>query len=64
MAQILGIEYSKATAALEEFRTEGQTERSAALKSKLDAAVKDGKLSQGDADAVTNATEKGVNGRR
>ncbi|GAA1859095.1 hypothetical protein GCM10009715_03280 [Paeniglutamicibacter psychrophenolicus] len=64
LAQTLGIEESEVTAALEELRTESNAERAAALTSKLDAAVKDGTPTQGEADAVTKATEKGVIGGR
>ncbi len=60
--QSLGIDESKVTAALEELRTEEQSERAAALKTRLDKAVADGTLTQAEADAVTKAVEKGVIG--
>jgi hypothetical protein len=62
LAESLGIEESKVTAALEELRTEAQSDRAAALKTRLDKAVSDGTLTQGEADAVTKAVEKGVIG--
>lgn len=64
LADSLGLEESKVTTALEELRAEAQTERATALKSKLDAAVGDGTLTQAEADAVTKAIEKGVIGGR
>ncbi len=42
----------------------GKTERAAALKSRLNEAVKAGTLTQAEADAVTKAVEKGVIGGR
>lgn len=48
--------------ALQELRSEGQAQRAAALKTKLDQAVTDGKLTQAEADAVTKAVESGVIG--
>ena len=62
LAEALGVEEAKVTAALEEIRAAGQAERSAALKTKLDKAVTDGKLTQAEADAVTKAVEAGVIG--
>lgn len=62
LAEALGIEESKVTAALEELRTERQADKAAALKSRLDQAVTDGKLTQAEADAVTKAVENGVIG--
>ena len=41
-----------------------QANHAAALKSRLDQAVKDGTLTQAEADAVTKAAEKGVIGGR
>ena len=46
LAESLGVEESKVTAALEEIRTAGQAERAAELKTRLDKAVTDGKLTQ------------------
>lgn len=62
LAESLGVEESKVTAALEEIRAAGQAERAAALKTRLDAAVTDGKLTQAEADAVIKAVEAGVIG--
>ena len=62
LAESLGVEESKVTAALEEIRAAGQAERAAALKTRLDTAVTDGKLTQAEADAVTKAVEAGVIG--
>lgn len=62
LAESLGLEESKVTAALEELRTERQAERAAGLKTRLDQAVTDGKLTQAEADAVTKAVEIGVIG--
>lgn len=62
LAESLGVEESKVTAALEEIRAAGQAERAAALKTRLDTAVTDGKLTQAEADAVTKAVENGVIG--
>jgi len=58
----LGIEESKVTAALAELRAEKQAEKAAALKTRLDQAVADGKLTQAEADAVAKAVENGVIG--
>jgi hypothetical protein len=62
LAESLGVEESKVTAALDEIRTADQAERAAALKTRLDKAVSDGTLTQAEADAVTKAVEKGVIG--
>jgi len=62
LAESLGVEESKVTAALAEIRAAGQAERAAALKTRLDQAVTDGKLTQAEADAVTKAVENGVIG--
>jgi Spy/CpxP family protein refolding chaperone len=62
LAESLGVEESKVTAALEEIRAASQAERAAALKTRLDQAVTDGKLTQAEADAVTKAVESGVIG--
>ncbi|MFF5792137.1 hypothetical protein ACFY5D_08830 [Paeniglutamicibacter sp. NPDC012692] len=62
LADSLGIEESKVTSALEELRADAKSERATELKSKLDAAVGDGTLTQAEADAVTKAIEKGVIG--
>lgn len=60
LATKLGIDEAKVTKALESIRTEHRAERAAALKSRLDAAVKAGTLTQAEADAVTKAVEKDV----
>ncbi|WP_284985622.1 MULTISPECIES: Clp protease N-terminal domain-containing protein [unclassified Arthrobacter] len=62
LATALGVDEAKVTSALEEIRTAGQAERAAALKTRLDKAVSDGKLTQAEADAVTKAVEAGVIG--
>ena len=62
LAEALGVDESKVTAALEEIRTEAKAARSAELKTRLDKAVSDGKLTQAEADAVTKAVEAGVIG--
>lgn len=62
LAQSLGIDEAKVTAALEELRAEAQTERAAALKTRLDKAVADGTLTQAEADGAAKAVEKGVIG--
>ncbi|QCP00049.1 hypothetical protein FCN77_22930 [Arthrobacter sp. 24S4-2] len=62
LAASLGVDEAKVTAALAEIRTAEQSERAAALKTKLDKAVSDGTLNQAEADAVTKAVEKGVIG--
>ncbi len=64
LAEKLGIDEAKVTAALKEIRSEAQAERAAALKARLDKAVSDGTLTQAEADAVTKAVEKGVIGGR
>ncbi len=64
LAKSLGIDESKVTAALEELRSAEQADHAAALKPRLDQAVKDGTLTQAEADAVTKAAEKGVIGGR
>lgn len=62
LAATLGIDEAKVTAALEELRTAEQEERAAALKTRLDQAVTDGKLTQAEADAVTKAVQSGIIG--
>ncbi|KQR02328.1 hypothetical protein ASF72_12015 [Arthrobacter sp. Leaf141] len=62
LAEALGIDEAKVTAALSELRTAAQADRAAALKTRLDQAVTDGKLTQAEADAVTKAVESGVIG--
>jgi hypothetical protein len=62
LAGTLGVEESKVIAALAEIRAAGQAERAATLKTKLDAAVAAGTLTQTEADGVTKAVEQGVIG--
>jgi DNA-binding transcriptional regulator YdaS (Cro superfamily) len=62
LAESLGIDEAKVTQALEELRTEAQAERAAGLKTRLDQAVTDGKLTQAEADAVTKAVQNGIIG--
>ena len=62
LAEKLGIDEAKVTKAFDEIRAARQADRAAELKTKLDAAVKDGTLTQAEADAVTKAVEKGVIG--
>lgn len=61
LARELGVDEAKVKAALEKIRTEEQAEarsdRLAALKTRLDRAVKDGKLTQAEADAIYKAAE-------
>jgi hypothetical protein len=64
LAAALGVDEAKVTAALAELRTADQADRAAALKTRLDQAVTDGKLTQAEADAVTKAVENGVIGGR
>lgn len=64
LAEKLGVTEATVTKALEEIRAERQSDRAAALKSRLDEAVKAGTLTQAEADAVTKAVEKGVIGGR
>lgn len=60
LAEKLGIDEAKVTKAFEEIRADRQAEQAKALKTKLDAAVKAGTLTQAEADGVTKAVEKGV----
>lgn len=66
LATELGIDKAKVAAALEKVQTaqeaKAKADRSAALKTRLDAAVKDGKITQAQADAILKATEAGVLG--
>ncbi|MEV0002956.1 hypothetical protein AB0H28_11795 [Micromonospora sp. NPDC050980] len=72
LAKELGVSTDKVTAALEKLREQRQADRperptppsaqdrQAALKERLDQAVKNGKLTQEQADAVLKAAESGV----
>ncbi|MGY0006309.1 hypothetical protein [Micromonospora sp. I033] len=69
LAKELGVPTDKVTAALEKLREQRQADRperpstedrQTALKERLDQAVKDGKLTQEQADAVLKAAEAGV----
>ncbi|MFE9193988.1 hypothetical protein ACFYL6_30725 [Micromonospora sp. NPDC007208] len=70
LAKELGVPADKVTAALEKIREQHRPtdrpqrpsaeDRQAALKQRLDQAVKDGKLTQEQADAITKAVEAGV----
>ncbi|MET7961736.1 hypothetical protein ABZU44_15015 [Micromonospora zamorensis] len=70
LATELGVPTDKVTAALEKLREQHKPadrperpsaeDRQAALKERLDQAVKDGKLTQEQADAITKAVEEGV----
>lgn len=64
LAAELGIEQSKVAAALEKVRekraAEARTERTARLKTRLDAAVTAGTLTREQADAILKAAEAGV----
>lgn len=62
LAKALGIDEAKVTEALTALDTERNAERAAALQSRLDQAVTDGKLTQAEADAVKKAVEAGVIG--
>lgn len=62
LAASLGIDEAKVTAALQEIRSEEEAEHAAGLKSRLDKAVADGKLTRAEADAVTKAIQNGVIG--
>jgi len=64
LAEKLGVDEATVTKAFEEIRAARQADRAAEVKTKLDAAVKDGTLTQAEADAVTKAIEKGVIGGR
>jgi len=64
LAKELGIDEAKLTKALDELKTDDATQAADRLKTRLDEAVKDGTLTQAEADAVTKAVEKGVIGPR
>ncbi len=64
LAKELGVDKEKVPAALEKVRAERETkaraDRVAALKTRLDAAVAEGKLTREQADAILKAAEAGV----
>jgi hypothetical protein len=70
LAKELGVDEAKVTAALEKLRSEKAGDKAGDkapdrgerqdLKTRLDAAVKEGKLTQAEADAVLKAVESGV----
>ncbi|WP_405099270.1 hypothetical protein [Micromonospora sp. NBC_01412] len=72
LAKELGVSTDKVTAALDKVREQNKADRpergerpdaadrQAAMKERLDQAVKDGKLTQEQADAITKAAEAGV----
>jgi hypothetical protein len=64
LAKELGVDQAKVKAALEKIQTEEQAankaDRLATLKTRLDQAVKDGKLTQAEADAIYKAAENGT----
>lgn len=62
LAEKLKLDEAEVTSALAEIRAATLAEQAAALKSRLDAAVADGKLTQAEAEAVTKAVEKRVIG--
>jgi hypothetical protein len=66
LAKELGIDKEKVSVALDKVDADRQAqfkaERLAALKTRLDAAVKDGKLTQAEADAILKAAENGALG--
>ncbi len=64
LAEKLGVDRALVTKALDEIKAARQADRAAELKTRLDAAVKAGTLTQAEADAVTKAVEKGVIGGR
>jgi hypothetical protein len=66
LAKELAISQDKVTAAMDkvdaQMKAKFQADRQAALKARLDQAVKDGKLTQAQADAILKAAESGVLG--
>jgi len=64
LAKELGIDEAKVAAALDKVLdqrdAQAKAERLADLKTRLDAAVKDGKLTQAQADAIYKAAQEGV----
>ena len=62
LTEKLGIAEAAVTEALESAASERSAESAEKLKTKLDQAVTDGKLTQAEADAVSKAVETGVIG--
>ena len=62
LAAELGIDSSKVSSALADLEAQHEAERDQALTDRLDQAVKDGKLTQAEADAVKKAVDAGVIG--
>jgi len=62
LAPKLNVDEAKIKTALDEIRAARQADRAAELKTRLDTAVKDGKLTQAEADGVQKAVEQGVIG--
>lgn len=60
LAAELGVDEAKITAALEELSAERKAEQAAQSKAVLEQAVKDGKLTQAEADAVQKAADQGI----
>lgn len=64
LAEKLGVDEAKVQTALDEIRADRQSDRAAELKTRLDAAVQAGTLTQAEADAVQKAYDAGVIGGR
>lgn len=62
LATKLGVSESKLTSAIDALQAEHQAQRATEMKSRLDQAVKDGTLTQTEADAVLKAIKAGVLG--
>ena len=62
LAKELGIDPNKVKTALAEVRAAAQADRQKAFDDRLDQAVKDGKLTQAEADAVRKAAKAGIIG--
>ncbi len=62
LASKLGIDASKVKAALDQIETAREAQRDQALADRLAQAVKDGKLTQAEADAVKKAVDAGIIG--
>lgn len=60
LAEKLGVDQAKVQSALDELRTEHRAAEESQLKTTLDRAVTDGKLSRAEADAVLKAQQAGV----